>query len=75
MRLVGRVIHHTGRRLFVVHCDAAQLPRLHSEVTDRRLAPLGRIVDIFGKVEHPYAAVVSYPGRTPEAGKKIYARD
>jgi rRNA processing protein Gar1 len=44
-------------------------------VTDRRLTPLGRIVDIFGKVEHPYAAVASYPGRTPETGKKIYARD
>ena len=75
MRLVGRVIHRTGRRLFVIHCDAAQLPRLYSEVTDRRLSPLGRIVDIFGKVEHPYAAVASYPGRTPETGKKIYARD
>jgi len=75
VRLVGRVVHHTGRRLFLVHCDAAQLPRLYSEVTDRRLTPLGRIVDIFGKVEHPYAAVASYPGRTPETGKKIYARD
>ena len=75
MRLVGRVIHRTGRRLFVVHCDAAQLPRLYSEVTDRRLSPLGRIVDIFGKVEHPYAAVASYPGRTPETGVKVYARD
>ncbi|MDD1655472.1 MAG: Gar1/Naf1 family protein [Methanomicrobiales archaeon] len=75
MRLVGRVIHRTGRRLFVIHCDAAQLPRLYSEVTDRRLSPLGRIVDIFGKVEHPYAAVASYPGRTPETGVKVYARD
>jgi RNA-binding protein len=75
VRLVGRVIHRTGRRLFVVHCDAAQLPRLYSEVTDRRLSPLGRIVDIFGKVEHPYAAVASYPGRTPETGVKVFARD
>ena len=75
MRLVGRVIHRTGRRLFVIHCDAAQLPRLYSEVTDRRLSPLGRIVDIFGKVEHPYAAVASYPGRIPETGVKVYARD
>jgi len=75
VRLVGRVIHRTGRRLFVIHCDAAQLPRLYSEVTDRRLSPLGRIVDIFGKVEHPYAAVASYPGRTPETGVKVYARD
>lgn len=75
MRLVGRVVHHTGRRLFLVHCDAAQLPRLYSEVTDRRLTPLGRIVDIFGKVEHPYAAVASYSGRTAESGAKIFARD
>jgi rRNA processing protein Gar1 len=32
-------------------------------------------VDIFGKVDHPYAAIVSYPGRTPEAGTTIFARD
>jgi rRNA processing protein Gar1 len=69
------VVRQTGRRLFLVHCASAQLPRLYSEVTDRRLVPLGRIVDIFGKVEHPYAAVVPYPGRNPETGATIFARD
>jgi RNA-binding protein len=46
-----------GSRTLIIRCDAAQLPRLYSEVVDRRIRPVGKVVDVFGNVSMPYAAI------------------
>jgi len=32
--------------MLIIQCDAAQLPPLYSEVTDRRMRPVGKILDL-----------------------------
>jgi RNA-binding protein len=40
-----------------MRCDPAQLPKLYAGVIDRRLRPVGKVVEVFGNVAAPYAAV------------------
>ena len=47
-----------GSRMLIIQCDAAQLPGLYSEVIDRKMQPVGKIVDIFGNIKKPYATVI-----------------
>jgi len=47
-----------GSRMLVIQCEAAQLPGLYSEVVDRKMQPVGKIVDIFGNIKKPYATVI-----------------
>ncbi len=47
-----------GSRMLIIQCDAGQLPALYSEVTDKRMKPVGKILDLFGNVKAPYAAVL-----------------
>ncbi|MDN7012130.1 RNA-binding protein [Methanoculleus sp. FWC-SCC3] len=74
MRLIGRSISVCGNRLLILRCDAAQLPRLYSEAVDRRLKPVGKVVDIFGNISSPYAVVLCYNGCSVQVGEKIFAR-
>jgi len=55
-------MHIVGKRLLVVKCDPAQLPKMYSDVIDRRMKPVGRVMDVFGNVSAPYAAIFC---RTP----------
>ena len=58
MKVVGRAMSTFGCRMLVIQLDAAQLPGLYSEVTDRRMKPVGKIMDVFGNVKSPYALVL-----------------
>ena len=53
MKFVGRINSVCGSRILILRCDAAQLPRLQTEVTDRRLRPVGKLVDLFGNIKAP----------------------
>ena len=58
MKAIGNVVHTVGTRLLVIRCDPAQLPRMYSEIVDRRMKAVGKVVDVFGNVAAPYAAVL-----------------
>ena len=74
MRSLGSVLHRSGKRLLLIQCDASKLPRLYSEVLDRRLRSVGKIVDIFGNIERPYAAVICRCGCEMEVGEKVFGK-
>jgi RNA-binding protein len=50
-------MHTVGTRILVMRCDPAQLPRLYADVLNKRLKPVGKVVEVFGSVAAPYAAV------------------
>jgi RNA-binding protein len=74
LKLVGYALHVCGKRTLILRCDAAQLPRLYREVIDRRMKPIGKLVDIFGDVSTPYAAVRCYGACGVPAGEKVYTK-
>jgi len=74
MNVVGRAVSTFGKRMLVIRCDAAQLPGLYSEVLDRNMNPVGMIVDLFGNVKAPYAAVVCRGGCSVKPEEKLYAK-
>src|SRR5690606_33048455 len=74
LKTVGRVLCFSGKRTLLVRCDAAQLPRLYSDVIDRRMRPLGKLVDVFGNISSPIAAVRCHGRCTIAAGEKVFAK-
>jgi RNA-binding protein len=64
----------SGRRMLIIQCDPAQLPALYSEVTDRKMQPVGKIVDIFGNIKTPYATVVCRDRCDTRPNDKLYAK-
>ncbi len=74
MKTVGRIVHVCGQRMLIVTVDAAQLPALYATVVDRRHRPVGRIVDLFGNVKSPYAAVLCHGRCEQPVGEKIFTR-
>lgn len=74
MKTVGRIVRACGGRMLVVAVDAAQLPPLYTAVVDRRHRPVGRVVDLFGNVKRPYAAVLCQDRCEHPVGEKIYSR-
>lgn len=53
-----------------------ELPDLGTEVVDDQLDVVGTVVDVFGPVERPYAAVSPTDSRrlTPLLGEALYVR-
>lgn len=74
VRAIGRALNRSGRRMLIVQCDAAQLPRLYSEVVDRRMKTVGKIMDVFGKVSSPYAVVLCRSQCETVVGEKLFTR-
>ncbi len=74
MNVVGRAVSTFGKRMLVIRCDAAQLPGLYSEVLDRNMNPVGMIVDLFGNVKAPYAAVVCRGCCSVRPEERLYAK-
>ena len=74
MKVVGRAMSTIGERVLIIQCDAAQLPPLYSEVTDRRMKPVGKILDLFGNVKAPYAAVLCREKCSVRPDEKLFAR-
>ncbi len=63
-----------GSRTLIIQCEAAQLPGLYTDITDRKMQPVGRIVDIFGNIKKPYATVIC-PGRCDiRQNDRLYAK-
>ncbi|MEN6444143.1 MAG: Gar1/Naf1 family protein [Methanoregula sp.] len=74
MKVVGRAMSTYGSRMLIIQCDAAQLPGLYSEVTDRHMKPVGKITDLFGNVKSPYALVLCKGPCTVLPSEKLFAR-
>ncbi|MDD1662699.1 MAG: hypothetical protein LUQ60_03010 [Methanomicrobiales archaeon] len=47
---------------------------MYSDVVDKRLRAVGKVVDIFGNVEGPYAAVLCYGKCGIEIGEKVFGK-
>ncbi|HUH79406.1 MAG TPA: RNA-binding protein [Methanoregula sp.] len=60
--------------MLILQCDAAQLPPLYSEVIDRRMKPVGKILDLFGNVKAPYAAVLCKGVCTVQPDEKLFTK-
>lgn len=65
-------MHTVGKRILVLRCNPAQLPRMYSGVVDRRMKPVGKVVDVFGNVAAPYAAVLCKAECRVAAGEKLF---
>jgi RNA-binding protein len=63
-----------GSRMLIIQCEAAQLPGLYTEITDRNMQPVGTIVDIFGNIKKPYATVVCKERCAVRQNDKLYAK-
>ncbi|MGB7789482.1 H/ACA ribonucleoprotein complex subunit GAR1 [Methanoregula sp.] len=74
MKVVGRAMSTIGDRMLIIHCDAAQLPPLYSEVTDRKMQPVGKILDLFGNIKAPYAAVLCKGKCTVQPNEKLFTK-
>jgi RNA-binding protein len=74
VKVVGRAVSTIGNRMLIIQCDAAQLPALYSEVSDRRLKPVGKILDLFGNVKAPYAAVLCHDKCSVMPNEKLFTK-
>lgn len=75
MKPAGKVTAKLGRKLLIAETDAGQLPPLYTIVTDENSRPIGKIVDLYGSVSHPYLTVLCNDDKTQytEAGSILYA--
>lgn len=74
MKVVGRAVSTIGNRMLIIQCDAAQLPALYSELIDKRMKPVGKILDLFGNVKAPYAAVLCRGNCTVLPNEKLFTK-
>ncbi len=74
MKVVGRAMSTVGNRMLIIQCDAAQLPPLYCEVADRHLKPVGKILDLFGNIKAPYAAVLCSEKCTVQPNEKLFTK-
>ncbi len=63
-----------GSRMLIIQCEASQLPGLYSDVTDRKMQTVGKIVDIFGSIKNPYATVICRGRCDIQPDDKLYAK-
>jgi len=63
-----------GSRMLIIQCEAAQLPGLYSEVIDRKMQPVGKIVDIFGNIKKPYATVICRGRCNTKPEERVYLK-
>ena len=63
-----------GSRTLIIQCEAAQLPGLYTDVTDRKMQPVGTIVDIFGNIKKPYATVICRERCDIRQNDRLYAK-
>jgi len=74
VKVVGRAMSTVGSRMLIIKVDAAQLPPLFCEVTDRHMKPVGKILDLFGNIKAPYAAVLCREKCTVQPDEKLFTR-
>ena len=75
MRRAGTVVG-TAQGVLVLRCDDETHPDIGAGVLDEQLAPVGRVVDVFGPVDRPYLAVTPRSGvEVPRLlGSRLYVR-
>lgn len=76
MKRAGEVVD-TAQGLAVVRTPDDDHPSIGASLVDDQLATVGRVVDVFGPVDHPYVAVTPDDGvRLPTlVGRPVYERD
>jgi len=67
-------MHTVGNRLLVVRCDPAHLPKMYADVIDKRMKPVGRVVDVFGNVSAPCAAILCRTPAVALGGEMLFIR-
>ncbi|RNJ26898.1 H/ACA ribonucleoprotein complex subunit GAR1 [Halosegnis longus] len=74
MNRLGEVVS-TAQGLLVLRPPADTEVDIGTTALDESLDAVGRVVDVFGPVDHPYVAVTP-DGGTPDVllGTKLYAR-
>ncbi len=75
MRRIGEVVS-TAQGLAIVRCPGEDRPEIGTMVVNDRLDGVGRVVDVFGPVSRPYAAVTPHEKDDLPTllGTKLYAR-
>ncbi|MBN2734813.1 MAG: RNA-binding protein [Methanomicrobiaceae archaeon] len=74
MKLAGQIRSVVGKHLVVVNCDAAQLPPLYADVVDGRKEPVGKLVEVFGNIKCPCAAVYCRDTKNRTLGEMLYTK-
>ncbi len=74
VRALGRIHRTCGSRIVIVECDAAKLPRLYAKVIDHRWKPVGTLIEIFGSIKTPYAAVLCSKAGELTIGEKLFVK-
>ncbi len=76
MRRVGTVVRTAGGLAIARGETGEEPPEIGAGVVDESLSTVGRVVDVFGPVEHPYVAVTPASGvsLTSLVGGPLYAR-
>jgi len=73
LKAAGEVTSHIGQKLLIVKSDAGQLPPLYAKVADIENNPVGKIVDLYGSVAHPYLTVLcESESRSVSDGETLY---
>ena len=74
-RVIGCVEQIKGKKMLIIRVDAANLPKLYCTVIDRRWNPIGKLVEIFGNISAPYAAVICTTSDcTALLGEKVFMK-
>lgn len=75
MERLGEVVR-TAQGLAIVRCADDEPPEIGTEAVDEQLTTVGRVVDVFGPVDRPYAAISPDEGVALPTllGAKLYAR-
>jgi RNA-binding protein len=67
MKRLGTVLHRSGSKNLIIRGDelkssnaSGNFPRLNSVVIDRALKRIGKVVSVFGPVNHPYFLVKGF---------------
>jgi len=74
---LGTALHAVQKRL-IVRRELAEgnqsVPKANSVVVDQKRMKIGRILDVFGPVKHPYVIVLPNRGinAAVHVGKKLY---
>ena len=76
MRRVGTVVRTAGGLAIARAAEGETPPEIGAGVVDESLSRVGRVVDVFGPVDHPYVAVTPADGVALAAlvGGPLYAR-
>jgi RNA-binding protein len=78
LKRLGTALHVVQKRLIVrgglVEGSETEVPRVNSLVVDQKRNRIGRVLDIFGPMKHPYIIVRPNEGIDAAAhvGKKLY---